>query len=65
MQPHIRINMLFKDRIEIVADISRLINKRNLNIYSMEVAIHEDNADISIEEASGNSHFPKIFQPIG
>lgn len=49
MQPHIKINMLFKDRIGIVADISRLINKRNLNIYSMEVAIHEDNADISFE----------------
>jgi len=49
MQPHIKIKMLFKDRIGIVADISRLINKRNLNIYSMEVAIQEDNADIYIE----------------
>jgi len=49
MQPHLKINMLFKDRIGIVADISRLINKRNLNIYSMEVAIHEDNADIFFE----------------
>jgi PAS domain S-box-containing protein len=49
MQPHIKIKMLFKDRIGIVADISRLINKQNLNIYSMEVAIQKDNADIYIE----------------
>jgi PAS domain S-box-containing protein/TyrR family helix-turn-helix protein len=58
MQSHIKINMLFKDRIGIVADISRLVAQRNLNIYSMEVAIREANADIYFE-MENDMHMPR------
>ena len=53
MKSRVKLNLLFKDRVGIVADISALIAKRNFSIVSMEVGQKAGNADIYLEIENG------------
>ena len=53
MKSRVKLNLLFKDRVGIVADISALIAKKNLSIVSMEVGQEADNADMYLEIENG------------
>ena len=44
-----KLNMLFMDRIGIVADISRRVAEQGMNIVSMEVERRKEMADVYLE----------------
>lgn len=46
LQPPFKLNLLFLDRIGIVADISRCIAEQAMNIVSMEVERKQEMADV-------------------
>jgi predicted amino acid-binding ACT domain protein len=50
-----KLKVSFKDRIGIVADISRLIARHGMNIASMEVIRKHDEAHVYVEVESGKS----------
>lgn len=49
MKPNLKVNMLFRDRVGIVSDISGLLVRHGLNIVSMEVQRRETRADVYFE----------------
>ena len=53
MNRGVRLNMLLKDRVGIVADISTVLAEEGLNINSMEVERKSDTADVYFEAAHG------------
>lgn len=50
----LKLELIFKDRVGIVADISALIAQQGLNIVSMEVIRKEDMANVYVEAENGN-----------
>ncbi len=49
MPSSLKLNMLFRDRVGIVSNISALIARHGLNIVLMEVVRKRDNADVYLE----------------
>lgn len=64
---NIKLKLLFKDRVGIVADISAIIAKRGLNIVSMEVERLHDKAHVYMESETGQQVSSKedIFNILG
>ena len=67
MNPHLKLNMLFKDRIGIVADLSTLIAENGFSIISMEVERKDDKADVyvGIEKQDRIPDREAIFEMLG
>lgn len=63
----IKLQLLFKDRVGIVADVSRLIAENSLNITSMEVDRTADEAEVylEIENAENTSIRDRVFEIMG
>jgi PAS domain S-box-containing protein len=51
---NLKFELIFKDRVGIVADISALIAQQGLNIVSMEVVRKSDRANVYVETESGS-----------
>ncbi len=49
MQSNIKLKLMFKDRIGIIADVSALIAKNDLNIVSMEVERKNHKTDVYVD----------------
>ncbi len=67
MSVNLKLNLLFSDRVGIVADISARVAQSGLNILSMEVARRDDKADVYLEIEPG-SHLPNredLFELLG
>ena len=62
-----KFELIFKDRVEIVADISVLIAQQGLNIVSMEVVRKADRANVYLETEDGSEHLDKetLFEILG
>jgi transcriptional regulator of aroF, aroG, tyrA and aromatic amino acid transport len=67
MQSNLKLNLLFEDRVGIVADISTLVAEKGLNIVLMEVVIKDGHADIYLEVENGKSmpSRKEIFETLG
>ncbi|MBR9984856.1 MAG: sigma 54-interacting transcriptional regulator [Desulfosarcina sp.] len=63
----LRFELIFRDRVGIVADISVLIAQQGLNIVSMEIVREADKAKVYVEAENGvkNSHRREMFQILG
>ncbi|MEE4261979.1 MAG: sigma 54-interacting transcriptional regulator [Desulfobacteraceae bacterium] len=63
----LKILLVFKDRVGIVADISALIAQHGLNIVAMEVVREADKANVYVEAENGvkSSHRQEIFAILG
>jgi transcriptional regulator of aroF, aroG, tyrA and aromatic amino acid transport len=55
----LKLNLLFNDRVGIVADLSALLAKAELNIVNMEVVRKERQADIYLEAEPGDGAFDR------
>ncbi len=64
---NLKLELIFKDRVGIVDDISSIIADYKLNIISMEVARHDDRAHVYLEAENGTklSGRQEIFQILG
>ncbi|MEW5722160.1 MAG: sigma 54-interacting transcriptional regulator [Thermodesulfobacteriota bacterium] len=64
MKSSLKLNLLFSDRVGIVADLSALLARGGLNIVSMEVERKENAADIYLEAESegGRLDRHKVFE---
>lgn len=65
---NLKLRLIFDDRVGIVADISALIARHNLNILSMEVVRDSNEARVYLEaEAAGqnSSHKEELFNILG
>jgi transcriptional regulator of aroF, aroG, tyrA and aromatic amino acid transport len=62
-----KFELIFKDRVGIVADISALIAKQGLNIVSMEVVRRADRAKVYVETEDGSKRLDKqaLFEILG
>ena len=58
MRTEYKLNMLFVDRIGIVADISRRVADQAMNIVSMEVERKEEMADVYLEVDTVSRQLP-------
>ena len=58
----LRLELVFKDRIGIVADISAVIARFGINIVSMEVEQREDRAHVFLEARKGGAA-KSFFEP--
>jgi transcriptional regulator of aroF, aroG, tyrA and aromatic amino acid transport len=56
---NLKFELIFKDRVGIVADISALIAKQGLNIVSMEVVRRADRANVYVEAEDGSKRLDK------
>ena len=63
----LKFELIFKDRVGIVADISALIAQHGLNIVSMEVVREADKANVYVEAGNGvmRSHRREMFEILG
>ena len=63
----LKFELIFKDRVGIVADISALIAQHGLNIVSMEVVREADKANVYVEAENGvkNSKRREILERLG
>jgi transcriptional regulator of aroF, aroG, tyrA and aromatic amino acid transport len=63
----LKILLVFKDRVGIVADISALIAQHGLNIIAMEVVREADKANVYVEAENGvkSSHRQEMFTIMG
>jgi transcriptional regulator of aroF, aroG, tyrA and aromatic amino acid transport len=63
----LKILLVFKDRVGIVADISALIAQHGLNIVAMEVVREADKANVYVEAENGvkRSHRQEMFAILG
>ena len=63
----LKILLVFKDRVGIVADISALIAQHGLNIVAMEVVREADKANVYVEAENGvkDSHRQEMFAILG
>ncbi|MFO8164108.1 MAG: sigma 54-interacting transcriptional regulator [Desulfatiglandales bacterium] len=63
----LKLKLLFKDRVGIIADISAIIAKRSLNIFSLEVERRHDQACVYMEAENGKQISGKkdIFNILG
>ena len=64
---NLKLELIFKDRVGIVDDISSIIAAHKLNIISMEVERHDDRAHVYLEAENGTrlSGRQEIFQILG
>ncbi len=64
---NLKLELIFKDRVGIVADISSILAGHTLNILSMEVERHADRAHVYLEAENGArlSDQQEIFQILG
>lgn len=62
-----KLNMLFHDRVGIVADISNLLAQHGLNIVSMEVQRKNTQADVyfEVEQAEAVTNREELFEMLG
>ena len=62
----LKLELIFRDRVGIVADISALIARQGLNIVSMEVVRKNDRADVFVETEDGtrSSDRQKLFDAL-
>lgn len=65
MNENFKLYMLFKDRIGIVADVSALIARNDLNIKSMEVEQTGGKAKLYVEIENGGASRQDIFKMLG
>ena len=63
---NLKLELIFKDRVGIVADISTIIAQQGDNIVSMEVVRHEDRAHVYLETETREqaSQFEKLFETL-
>jgi len=63
----LKILLVFKDRVGIIADISALIAQHGLNIIAMEVVREADKANVYVEAENGvkSSHRQEVFAILG
>ncbi len=64
---NLKFELIFKDRVGIVADISALIAKKGLNIVSMEVVRRDDRAKVYVETEDGSKRLDQqaLFEILG
>ncbi len=65
MNENFKLYMLFKDRIGIVADVSALIARNDLNIKSMEVEQTGGKAKLYVEIENGGASRQAVFKMLG
>ena len=63
----LKLELIFKDRVGIVADLSALIAQHGLNIVAMEVVREADKANVYVEAENGvkSSHRQEMFAILG
>ena len=64
---NLKFELIFKDRVGIVADISALIAKKGLKIVSMEVVRRDDRAKVYVETEDGSKRLDQqaLFEILG
>lgn len=67
MQTHVKLKLLFTDRVGIVADISALLAEHRLNIILMEVVRQNQTAEVylDVEKKGTNLSTEEVFEMLG